>query len=103
MQNFWIIIVGVVSGMTLIMVLICLKTPLPRHLGCLIKKKRLPESTPQPETGVLFQPPQDYRGPASPLLEDAQITMPSQEEEKDLNYPIQASDENEIGEFAISK
>ncbi|KAM3913511.1 tumor necrosis factor receptor superfamily member 3 [Leptodactylus fuscus] len=101
----WIIIGVVLFVVATTILIICLKTPLLKSFGRLIKNKRPSESIPQVEIPITV----DFEvvgtvngGPASPLLMDGEIKTPLQETEA-LSFPIQVTDDKEIGEFALSK
>lgn len=104
MKTIWII-VGVVGFiLTAIVAIICLKTPLLKNFGRIIKNKTCSESVPQAETTVdldIVVVGSVHGDPASPLLKDGQIKTPLQEEGKALNYPIQETDATQTGEFAL--
>ncbi|KAM4034127.1 tumor necrosis factor receptor superfamily member 3 [Anomaloglossus baeobatrachus] len=88
-------IIGIILGValfivTIIMVVICIKTSLLKRLGRMIKLKRSPEiSFPQAETtdGIL----------ESSLLDET----PQQEQGKSLCYPIQETDATQPGEITL--
>ncbi|XP_075699102.1 tumor necrosis factor receptor superfamily member 3 isoform X2 [Rhinoderma darwinii] len=104
MISIWIIVGAALFIVTIIVLVICSKTPLLKNFGRMIKNKSSSEPTPQAETAMAadIKPVGAvHGGPASPLLNDGQIKAPLQEQGKDLNYPIQETDATQIGEFTL--
>lgn len=104
-RTTWIIVGVVVFIVAAIMVVLCVKTPLLKRFGRIIKNKKCFESLPQAETAAvdvdIVVVGSVHGGPAFPLLKNGQITTPLQEEGKILNYPIQETDATQTGEFAL--
>ncbi|XP_073409037.1 tumor necrosis factor receptor superfamily member 3 [Dendrobates tinctorius] len=102
MKYIWIILGVALFLLTIILVVICIKTSLLKRFGRMIKNKRSSESVPQTETAVGIQVVGSANGgPAFPLLNGRPNTMPQQEQGKALGYPIQETDASQSGVITL--
>ncbi|CAN2390632.1 hypothetical protein PRIEUP_LOCUS669, partial [Pristimantis euphronides] len=98
-KNIWLITGVLLFLVTAIVVVICLKTRVLKSFGRLIKNKNSLESTPQPETRADIAVNDEVNGgPEFYLLETRAVRLSWQEEDSELNYPVQVSDANDRGE-----
>ncbi|XP_077114358.1 tumor necrosis factor receptor superfamily member 3 [Ranitomeya variabilis] len=101
-KTIWIILGVALFILTIILVVICIKTSLLNRFGRMIKDKRSPESVPQTGTAVGIEVIGNATGgPASPLLNGQPNKMPQQEQGKALGYPIQETDATQSGVITL--